>query len=238
MGLRAASPSCAAAAPASSAAAAGAEQRRRPRRRPGLGPPPLALLLLLLLSLGLLHAGTGGTLARGGWEPPLGWGRGLGSPIPPPPGGRRRWPGRERPPQLLTRTVAGLAARRRNTSADRAARPGHTGAASRPASRPPSPPSPPSARTVDGSLLPHTLIKDVARGRGAALPRQTFRMPYCSLHGCFTESQAGIRFPPPPPPPSPPRLGRRGAWLLLLPWSWGWRRGEEMAPDGKIILPV
>ena len=80
-----------------------------------------------------LAAGRG--QARGVGEPPLG-SVGLGSPIPPPPGGRRRWPERERPPQLLTRTVAGLGRGGRNTPANRAARPGHTGAAFRPASRP------------------------------------------------------------------------------------------------------
>lgn len=102
MGLRAA-PSCAAA----SAAVSGAEQRRRPR----LCPPPLALLLLLLLSLGLLHAGTG--RVREGASP------GAQGFVPKHPGFRRRWPGRkggvarrERPLEPLTRTFAGLAARR------------------------------------------------------------------------------------------------------------------------------
>lgn len=174
------------------------------------------------------RVGGGGAASRVG---------GLGSPIPPPPGGRRRWPGRERPPQLLTRTVAGLAARRQEHTRQPSGAPRAHGSGLSPCLPPARPPSPPSARTVDGSLLSQPLIKDVARGRGGLRSRD--KRSGCSIALCmgvFTESRAGIRFPPPPPPP--PRLGRPGAWLLLPPWSWGWRRGEEMAPDGKIILPV
>ena len=69
--------------------------------------------------------------------------------------------------------------------------------------RPPPPPSrvsPPSARTVDKSSQ-QSFIEDLAGGGGGGCVPET-NVPDALLLAAlvFTESQAGIRFPPPPPP--------------------------------------
>lgn len=59
-------------------------------------------------------------------------------------------------------------------------------------------PSPPSARTVDKSPFQQPLIKDLAGGGGCE-PETNVQDALLLSALVFTESQAGIRFPPPPP---------------------------------------
>lgn len=85
----------------------------------------------------------------------------------------------------------------------RAARPGRSGEASFPPSFSLPPVSPPSTGTVGKSPSQQPLIKDLERGGGGGCAPGT-NVPGALLltFSVFTESQAGIRFPPPPPPPS------------------------------------
>lgn len=125
---------------------------------------------------------------------------------------------RERPHHPLTCTLAGLAALlQKQSPTERRSK----SAGERPRPLPPCLlPCPPSARTVDKSPLQQPLIKDVAGGGCAP---QT-NVPDALLHSAlvFTESQAGIRFPPQPPTPR-----RGGKEPSAASQSWEGRRGEK-----------
>lgn len=58
-------------------------------------------------------------------------------------------------------------------------------------------------------------------------PGQMFRMLYCSLPWCLLKVRLGSGFRR--------RLQAKTRSLVLPPWSWGWRRGQRIAPDGKIF---
>lgn len=103
---------------------------------------------------------------------------------------------RERPPGLQPCTSAGLAAQRqehtrRSSGAPRAQRRGLFPSLS--------PASPPSTRAVDNAFQ-QPLIKDLeGKGGGGRAPETNVPDALLLAALVFTESQAGIRFPPPPP---------------------------------------